>query len=113
MQYIQGIQPNVPARTTCRHGLYNSMLCARTSKYANPSCTARTKVPLSSYFIKKSSIRFSCYKTGLVVCVEVNNKKMVSSLWLLTYSFYILLYEVRPYLEHKKDKRMLVWLFVT
>ena len=30
VRYIQGNQPNVPARTTCRHGLYNSMVCART-----------------------------------------------------------------------------------
>ena len=24
--YVQGKQPNVPACTTCRHGLYNSMV---------------------------------------------------------------------------------------
>ena len=23
MRYVQGIQPNIPACTTCRHGLYN------------------------------------------------------------------------------------------
>ena len=28
MRYIQGIQPNIPACTTCRHGLNNSMVCA-------------------------------------------------------------------------------------
>ena len=31
--YVQGNHPNVPARTACRHGLYNSMVCARTSRY--------------------------------------------------------------------------------
>ena len=30
VRYIQGYQPNVPARTMCRHGLYNSMVRART-----------------------------------------------------------------------------------
>ena len=29
MVYVQGIQPNAPARTTCRHGLYT--VHARTS----------------------------------------------------------------------------------
>ena len=33
MQYVKGNQPNVPARTICRHGLYNSMVHARTSRY--------------------------------------------------------------------------------
>ena len=33
MRYVQGIQPNVPAHTTCRHGLYNSMVHARTGTY--------------------------------------------------------------------------------
>ena len=37
VQYVQGNQPNVPARTTCRHGLYNSMVRARTS-----TCTYQT-----------------------------------------------------------------------
>ena len=32
VQNVQGNQPNVPARTTCRHGLYNSMVRARTSR---------------------------------------------------------------------------------
>ena len=32
VRYVQGIQPKVPARTMCRHGLYNSMVCARTSR---------------------------------------------------------------------------------
>ena len=30
MQCVQSIQPNVPAHTTCRHGLYNSMVHACT-----------------------------------------------------------------------------------
>ena len=33
LQYIQGIQSNLPARTTCRHGLYNSVVHACTSRY--------------------------------------------------------------------------------
>ena len=44
-RYIKGIQPNVPTRTTCRHGLYNSMVRARAQ--ANPAC-AHTSIPLSS-----------------------------------------------------------------
>ena len=27
MRYVQGIQPNVPACSTCRHGLYNYGMC--------------------------------------------------------------------------------------
>ena len=30
VRYLQGNQSNVPAHTTCRHGLYNSMVCACT-----------------------------------------------------------------------------------
>ena len=30
VRYVQGYQPNVPARTMCRHGLYNSMVRAQT-----------------------------------------------------------------------------------
>ena len=55
MRYVQGNQPNVPAPTTHRHSLYNSMVCARTSRYqtdhrdiyAIAIAIARTNVPLS------------------------------------------------------------------
>ena len=37
MQCVQGIQPNVPALTTCRHGLYK--VCARTQVCSRGTCT--------------------------------------------------------------------------
>ena len=62
VRYVQGIQPNVPAHTMCRHGLYNSVprsvLEVRTCtielyRENNPSC-AGTNIPLSSAQIPTS-----------------------------------------------------------